>query len=422
MCLGAYATSASAYDFSAKGSLTETTEASDNYFLTNAPLGATFKPLSAVNLDFLARTPTTRYLLDTYFSYYKYFGPGAADTVPSHGTPANASFRIDHATELAKYNLSASWDHQDLATALLAQTGVASAHGTVDIYKINGGVTRDLGRNDSISWTTQASKATFTDSTQTPYRDVTTTGTWNHLLSPTTTLINAAMFDWFMGEDPASSQRLFWQFTTGVESKLTSRLTFTGAVGEVFSNAYQRSPFAPSSLSSFQLQPGAANSWVGNAALKYQLLKTTRISVTVAQAIVPTVLGDLQKSDSIALALNHDINARSDLSFSAQRSHVLSLGTEADFLSAQLSYGYKLAREWQTRVSYTYRQRMDDTGLARSNTVLLSLTRDFTLFGNPTAIDQAEIERKREREQKTIGLVFPNFDEPYTARLRPNDY
>lgn len=409
ICLGVSVTGASAYDFSVKGSATETLEDSDNYFLLNKPSGTTLKSLSAVNLDFLARTPTTRYLLDTNFSYFRYFGRGTEDTSLTRGTPASATFRIDHTTELAKYNLAASWNHQDLASTLLAQTGAASANGSVDTYKLIGGVTLDIGRADSITWSTQASKATFTDSTQTPYRDLTTTGAWNHLLSPTTTWTNTATFDWFMGEDPASSQRLFWQIMTGVQSQLTHRLTFTGAVGETFSNAYQKNPFVPAGFTSFQLQPGAANSWVGNAALKYQLLKTTTVSLAVAQAIIPTVLGDLQKTESVGLSLNHDINDWSNLSFSAQRSHTLSLGTEADFFSAQVAYGYKLTREWRTRVSYTYRQRMDDTGLARSNTFLVSLTRDFTLLGNPTAIDQAEQERAREREQKTLGEVFPTL-------------
>ena len=296
ICLGLCATGASAADFSAKGSLTETTEGSDNYFLLNAPSGTTLKSLSAVNLDFLARTPTTRYLLDTNYSYFKYFGRGAEDTTLTHGTPASATFRIDHTTELAKYNLAASWSRQDLASTLLAQTGVASANGTVDTYKVNGGVTRDIGRANSITLSTQASKAQYTDSTQTPYSDVTTTAAWNHLLSPTTTWTNTATFDWFMGEDPQSSQRLFWQIVTGVQSQLTHRLTFTGTVGEAFSNAYQKNPFAPSVPTSFQLQPGAANSWVGSAALKYQMLKNTTVSLISRASHHPDDFGRSSKN------------------------------------------------------------------------------------------------------------------------------
>jgi hypothetical protein len=409
LCLSVFATGALAADFSAKGSLSETVEGSDNYFLVNAPSGTTFKSLSAVNLDVLARTPTTRYLFDTHYSYYKYLGPGSADTVLTDGTPADATFRIDHTTELAKYNLATSWTRQDLATTLLAQTGVASAHGTQDTYNITGGFTRDLSRVDSITWSAQASTASYTDSTQTPYKDVTTTLAWNRLLSPTTTLNNSVMFDWFASDDSANSQRLFWQIMTGLQSRLTKRLTFNASVGEVFANAYQSGTIAPLGTTSFQIQPGATHDWVANIGLQYQLLKTTSVSFTAAQTVAPTILGDLQKSDTIGVTLSHDINEFSNLTFSSNVAHTKELGIEGNFFSAQVGYGYRLTREWRSMVSYAYRQSISGTGLARSNTVLLSLTRDFTLVGNPTAIDQGEEARRLEREQKSIGEVFPTL-------------
>jgi Putative beta-barrel porin 2 len=411
LCLGVFVSGAFAADVSIKGSLSETVEGSDNYFLINTPSGTTFKSLSAVNLDVLARTPTTRYLLDTNYSYYKYFGPGAVDSTPTSGTPANANFSIDHTTELAKYNLAASWSRTDIATTQLAESGKATASGTQNTYNIKGGVTRDLSRTDSITWSAQASTASFTDSTETPYTDVTTTAAWNHILSPTTTLTNSVMFDWFKQDNAANSQRLFWQIMTGLKSQLTHRLTFNASVGEIFVNAYQEGvlPSAiPPSTTSFQIQPGAANGFVWNAGLTYQLLKDTNLSLTAAKTIAPTSLGQLQQSETIGLTLSHDINHASNLSFSTQFAHISS-ETPADFFSASVSYGYKLTREWRTNLSYTYRQRNDDTGLARSSTILVSLTRDFTLLGNPTAIDAAEKERAEARKQQSVGQVFPTL-------------
>jgi hypothetical protein len=411
LCLGAFASGAFAADVSIKGNVSETVDASNNYFLSNSPLGATGKSLTAGTLDVLARTPTTQYLLDTNYSYYKYFGPGTADTSLTSGTPANARFSIDHTTELAKYNLAASWSRTDIATTQLAESGIVTASGTQDIFNIKGGVTRDLSRADSITWSAQASKASFTDSTQTPYTDVTTTAAWNHLLSPTTTLTNSVMFDWFKADDPANSQRLFWQIMTGLKSQLTHRLTFNASVGEIFVNAYQEGvlPSAiPPSATSFQIQPGAANGFVWNAGLTYQLLKDTNLSLNAAKTIAPTSLGQLQQSETIGLTLKHDINHASNLSFSTQFAHTSS-GTPADFFSASVSYGYKLTREWHTNLSYTYRQRNDDTGIARSNTILVSLKRDFTLMGNPTAIDEAEKERAEARKQQSVGQVFPTL-------------
>ena len=152
--------------------------------------------------------------------------------------------------------------------------------------------------------------------------------------------------------------------------------------------------------------------------LTYQLLKTTRLSLTAAQAVVPLTTGQLQKSDAIGLTLTHDINSLSNLAFSTQFSFIPATSGnsvfggqsgESEFFSASINYSYRLTREWRTNLSYTYRQRNDETGIARSSTVLFALSRDFTLLGNPTAINQAERERARERAQESVGYVFPNL-------------
>jgi Putative beta-barrel porin 2 len=413
-----------AADVSIKGNATETLEASDNYFLLNAPSGSTYKSTTAGTLDVLALTPSTSYLLDTNYSYYKFFGPGAVDTEPTWGTPASATFTINHATKLDLFNFAASWTRSDAQTTQFQQTGFATARGSINTYAVNGGVTHDLGRIDSITWTAQASKVSFTDPNQFPSVDVTTTAAWKHDVSPTTTLNNLVSFDWFSEDDPAQSQRLFWKFMTGLDSKLSPRLTFTGHVGIGFVNSYQTAsvqtiiPPGPPGVAPFVPQVGTANSILADATLTYQLFKTTRVSLTAAQAVFPTTFGQLQKSDTIGLSLTHDINHLSNLSFAANFSFVPATqgnsafggqSGDSDFFSASVNYGYNLTREWRTNLSYTYRERNDDTGIARSSTILFALSRDFTLLGNPTAINQAQQERAKQRAQQTVGYVFPGF-------------
>ena len=159
------ASSAFAADVSIKGNASEGLEASPNYFLTSSPAGATIKSLTAGTLAILAQTPTTNYLVDTNYSYYKYFGPGAADQSPNWGTPANARFSIDHTEQTTKYNAAVSWSRADAATTNLAQTGVAAGRGSINLYSAIGGITHDFNRNDLVTWTTQATKTTFTDPT-----------------------------------------------------------------------------------------------------------------------------------------------------------------------------------------------------------------------------------------------------------------
>ena len=421
LVLGAFASCAFAADFSVKGKVVETVEASDNYFLVNAPSGPTFASTTAGTLDFLARTPTTSYLLDTNYSYYKYFGPGAADTALTLGTPASARFTINHATELSLYNIAASWTRADEATTQLAQSGVVNTHGSINTYAVNGGVTHDLGRIDTILLTAQASNTSFTDSAQSsPYNDVTSAVTWSHDISPKTMLINALTFDWFSENDTAQSQRLFWTITTGLKSQLTPRLTFNGRIGVDFANSYQNSNAQSSGAAPlFEPQVGAGNGWLGDATLTYDLLKTTKVTLTAAHATIPLFTGALQTNDTMGLSVSYDINYLAKLSFSAQFSFVpashsnsvFSSGqtSNSDFFSASVNYGYQLSSEWRANLSYTFHERNDDTGIARSSTISLALSRDFTVLGNPTAINKAEEERARQRATQTVGQVFPSL-------------
>lgn len=407
-CLGALASSALAADVSINGNVSQTFDGSNNYFLSPTPSGPTVRSLSALNLDFLARMPTTVYELKTNYSYYHYFGPGAADAGGiTSGTPAGAVFSIDHTADpLTKYNFAASWQRADVASALLLQSGTATVHGSSDTYNLSGGFTRQLSRTDSISWTTQASTVSFSAPNQTPYDDVTTTGTWNHSLSETTTLINTVALDYNAQDDPAKDQRLFWTVSTGLQSQLSKRLSINGAIGLNFINAWQKAgtpaTIAPVSTTSFEppeLQPGAGHGWLGNVGLTYQLLKTTQISLTAARSTIPTILGSLQQSQTIGFNLTHNINSLSNLTFSTQFSVITqsdnssnllagsassaSGGSTSDLFTASASYGYRLTRELRTNLSYTYTQVggiAGSTGLIKSNTVLVSLSRDFTVL------------------------------------------
>jgi hypothetical protein len=406
--LGALGSGALAAAVSITGNVTQTIDGSDNYFLSSAPSGPTVRSLSALNLDFLARMPTTIYDLKTNYSYYHYYGPGAGDAGLTSGAPAGTTFSIEHTTDpLTKYNFAASWQRADITAAQLLESGIATVHGSSDTFNAGGGIKRDLSRTDSFSLSTQASKVSFTAPNQTPYVDLTSTGTWNHRLSETTSLIDTVTFDYNAQDDPAKDQRLFWTATTGLQSQLSRRLTINGAIGLNFINAWQKDgapstvapPVSPTSFTPPVLQPGAGHGWLGNVGLTYQLLKTTQISLTAAQSTAPTVLGSLQQSQTIGFNLTHNINNLSVLTFAAQlavntvsgnASNLLagstsstSGGSTSDLFTASATYGYRFTRELRTNLSYTYTQvsgGTGSTGLVKSNAVLVSLTRDFTLL------------------------------------------
>ena len=345
-------------------------------------------------------------------SYYNYFGDGADAQQPKSGFPINETFRVEHATDYARYFAAATYTRADVASTQLRESGVTTQQGTINSFAAIGGGSHDLSRIDSLSWTVHANRTTFdNDPGQTPFTDLGATAAWTRLIDRHTTWTNSVTFDWLDADDLAKSQRLFWQILTGVRSQLTRRLTVTASVGAAFANAYQTAAapvFAPTFI-----HPGAASSWVATGTLSYQLLKNTNVTLAAAHLIVPTSFGQLQKTTTAGFTVSHNINYWSSVALSANFAHTASNTSfstgPADFFSAQIAYNYWLARDWRARLSYTYRERHDNTGTASANVGLLSLVYNFNLMGNPAAIDLVERERAAIRQQKAVGEVFPTL-------------
>jgi hypothetical protein len=420
VCLGASVCNVFAAEFSIKGNVSETLQGSNNEFLVNSPSGAAGETTTAGTLNFLAQTPTTSYLLNANLSYYKYFGPGTTDTSLTWGTPASTTFTINHVTMLSRFIVGASWSRADVATTQLAQSGFSTGQGTFDTYKAFGSVAHDFSRLDTVTLSANASTVSYSDPTQTPYTDISSTINWAHTLTPLTTLTNSILFDVYSEDNIEQSQRLFWQFNSGFQSKLTPRLTLNGNVDLVFANTYDRAavagPPSPPGGMPFLPQVGAGHAVFGNLGLSYRLTQTTTASLTVADTVFPTLTGQLQQSETIGASLNHQINELESISFFAQLAKTQTPGqigqssaTSSDFLTANVVYSRQLTRQWRSSISYSYLQREDDTGTARSNMILFTLSRDFNILGNPAAINEAEEARARERAQQAVGEVFPLY-------------
>ena len=175
MCLGALAPGAFAADVNIKGSIGETLEGSDNYFLSNSPLGTTFKSLTALNLDVLARTPGWRYLLSNNVSYYNYFGDGADQTRRKRFPDLRNLPRRSHHRPGEVFLCTVTWNRADVASTQLRESGVVTSSGTIDTLRAGGGVTYDINRIDSIAWTGQFTRTSYTTrrrrpTTTTPHR------------------------------------------------------------------------------------------------------------------------------------------------------------------------------------------------------------------------------------------------------------
>jgi len=420
--LVALAPGALAAEFSVKGNARETTDVSDNYFLTPMPLGYAGKTLSAIDLDFLAATTTTRYTLDSHYSYYKYFGPGAEDQQLNWGTPATVKYNVDYAYDpRTKFNYSAAWSRSDVATTTLTETGTSSGRGSVDTYRATVGGSYSATHADSFSWVANVSTVSYTDPTQTPYVDYATTGAWNHRISAATVLTQSVNFDWFQSDDIFKSQRLFWTAQSGFQSQISRRWFVNGEAGVSLVNAYQNNPIALLNIPTV-ITPGAAQGFVGDLGVTYKVDPTTVALLKLSKAVTPTVLGQLQNTESLGLTMTHTINRVANLTFLSQFSHAKSSAdTSSDLFTTSVNLEYKLSREWKTSTSYTYRQRNDSAGVTRAHMVLVSLSRDFNVYGKPAPPlpkTQAEIIRQA---QQRAEQALPSLTPGELPQLLPDD-
>lgn len=408
--LGVLASGALAAKVTIKGDLTESVAASDNYFLSQDPTGPTVKWLNTLNLNARADMATTRYELDTHLGYFKYFGPGAVDTSLIDGTPLGVKLHANHREKLTTYDFTASWDRQDLATTLLEETGFSAGRGFVDSFSAGNTITHQLSAIDTLTWSNSATKRTYTASQQTPTRVFNTTGSWSHALNATTKLINSVSLNWFRAEDEAETERLFWTITSGAEVMVSPRLRVSGAIGVALVNAWVNNheallaapaPTSSSGTGFAFAGTGAANGIIGNIEIDYKFSPTTKAVLTAAQAIAPTVIGNLQQTTSVNLLLSRQVNHLSSVSASARFTHTLAADRDTNFLSASVSYERRLTRLTRATLSYRYDRRINNdqdlifpvtstTGTTsttvptdepvESNTVTLTVIREFDIL------------------------------------------
>ena len=117
------------------------------------------------------------------------------------------------------------------------------------------------------------------------------------------------------------------------------------------------------------------------------LLKSSQLSLFASQSIAPGTLGDAQKAATIGLALRQEINPWSSLSLLGTFSQFTVLNIVAtpsssmrDLFSASATYSYRLSRELQMQVTYKFLHRIDDTGSANSNGILLRVAHEYPIL------------------------------------------
>lgn len=394
--LGLMPSTAFAVDWSLRSSISESVELNDNQFMRTSPAG-TLGSYTAITANAEARTRTSKFDFDGDGTYKKYWGPGTDGLPQSEFLNYGFKGRYENLGKntFDKEFIEASWRQTSTSLAILSDLGIATtATGFLDRLMVSGGIDRALTHLDTVNLFARSTRTSYEPSSGgIPFTDTTANGTWQHRLNSLVTLNAFSEGEVLNYDNLFNSQVTILRNTAGVNATLSPRLSFRGSVGP----AYVQTERGVVTTNGHTLPvSGAVTDWIGNAVLTYKMFNDTILTLSASQSIGPSVVGSLFKTDSIAAGLNYTINARSSLSFAASGNRQISTST-TDLVSASATYRYQLAREWSAQVSYRYLHRfatngtvffdpttgtptVSGTGPASSNSVLLMVSRNFTVL------------------------------------------
>ena len=398
ICLGIAPPAAYAFDWSLRTSQSETLEFNSNQFLRASP-SPSLGSYSTITANAQARTPTSKFDFDADGTFRKYWGPGV-EGFPSENL--NYGFRARYETirksSFDREFVEAAWRQQSTSLALLNQLGVVlPVNGFLNTLTASGGVDRSITARDQLSLFATSTRTTYEPSSGgTPLSDTLARASWRHNYSAVTTGVLSSEAELLNYENATSTRVQIYRNQLGIDTTLSPVLSFRGNVGAI--NLVTEggvNPLAGTGLNS----PTSSSllDWIGDAAITYRMLKNTTLTLLANQSIGPSIVGSLFKQNTVSASLNHTINTRSSLSFSASGNRQIST-TTSDFVSASATYSYNFTRDLSAQLTYRYLHRfasrgggsifdpitgtptVSGLGPADSNSIMLVVSHNYTVL------------------------------------------
>jgi hypothetical protein len=403
-CLSFSPAPALAWDWSLSSTLSETLELNDNQYMRTMLAGGTLGSYSTVTANALARTPTSRILLDGDVSYRKYWGPGTEGTqTESVGGGVHAHYETWGKDNTDRNYLDVNWRRQNTQLAVLGELGFATtAHGDIDRTTVRGGIERSISALDFVSFSAGSTLTTYDPhSGGTAFTDSSANATWRRRLNPTTSLTASSEFEWLNFDSTPAATLMLLRNTAGVDMTLSPLWSFRASAGVVYVNADQSaatvSPLGPSLPGTALSSSGSATDFIADMFLSYKMLKNTTLTLSGGQTVAPSIIGTLVKLTSARAGVTRQINDWSTISFAADASRQIASGTTSEFFSGSASYGYVIARDWNASLTYRYLHRLastggtllfdpvtglpiSGTGPASSNSLMMVVTKNTTII------------------------------------------
>jgi hypothetical protein len=382
MSFGLAPATAFAWDWSLRTSESQTVELNSNQFLKSSPAGS-LGSYSTITGTAEALTPTSKLTLDGDGSYRKYWGPGAQGVAESISQGATARYEQFGKNKFDREFVETAWRQQSTALALLNDLGVISpATGFIDRFTATGGIDRSFNARDSINLFATSTRTYYEPaSSGTAFTDTLARGSWRHGVSSTSGVNLSSEAELLAYDNAFSTQVSIFRNQVGVDSALSSLLSFRGNIGAAYLVTDRGvSTSAIGGVNSNTPIGSTSLDWIGDAILTYKFMKTATLSVIARQSVGPSIVGSLIKQDSVSASVNYLINSRENLTFSASGNRQVAT-TTTDYASVSATYGYNPIQDVSLQFTYRYQHRFASTG----TTIFDPLTGTPTVSGTGPA-------------------------------------
>jgi hypothetical protein len=411
VCLSISSSRALAVDWSVNASINETTELNNNQFLRSVNAAPTLGSYTTITADAVARTPTSRFNLDTNFTYTKYWGPGLDGIInPTTSNNVFAHYETFGKDPADRQYIDASWTRSNTQLAVLANLGVqTTAVGDLDTAAVKGGIERNLSALDSVALSVRSALSYYDPSNAgTQFLDTDLQATWNHRVTGLATLLLSSESEWLSYNNATQANLIILRNQAGIDITLSPLLSFRGKAGAAYLQASQQQGTlgAPSAVVLPGSTGGILNNstsasvagFIGDMSIIYRMLKSTTLNFTANHGVSVSIIGSLTESTAFAAGLSYSINQLSALSLGASATRQTTTGGTTDFLSGSVTYNRALAREWNSFISYRYLHRSASSGAvisfdpitgiplgtgptpASSNSIVLGISRNFAVL------------------------------------------
>lgn len=345
-------------DWSLKFGASESLTFDDNLDLDEHDRDAGMNSSTAFDLDLLAAGKTSKFGLKPRVSVQRTFFSREPDDwsyFPS------GTLLLSKWTKLTTYDLVASYSRSEASSNELVDGIYTEDEGDQLNYAVTGTITHKLNERNTLIWSNAASLVDYTIPSDdlVPALTATSTGTWRHDI---TELVSTSLTGSVQYYDPNSSTvdgRLVYRATSGINARLTKRLSVSAAAGAVILDPDNDS---------------LAADVIFNVGADYKL-KTTSYKFSAARDLAPSQDGTLEDTYSARLGVSHQLNDL--LTFGLSSSYVLQRDEDegdSRAFSVSPSLNYQLSQDWTSSLSYRFIQTDDETETAHSNAVTLTLS------------------------------------------------